>query len=250
MNEKSCPSCGLENAATQVYCIHCGGTLNNLPSGSANAQLPNSVAIAARRVRVDGERPSKEGRSFFSQIWGLITYVISVGLGVIIVLMLMAPPDIPLESQPIVNATSVVERVFLSSRYNPAVASQLLINTFLTSSRHLAWKPPVDFIPAPEWQEARVLLGNNSVTYSFSLLIFNYPLHFSETFRLSGTTRAWKLVPVSGTIGLITIKEAFLLPILSFLASASTATLEGKLKILENADTLEIRYGNVVFTTH
>jgi hypothetical protein len=183
-----------------------------------------------------------------SKIGGLIAYAIAVSLGVITVLMLMSPGDFPQESQHLPDAPALIERLVSASRYNPAVASQQAINAFLSTSRHAAWIPPLASIPTPEWAGERVLLGTNGVTYSFVLTLWNYPLHFSETFRLAGAPGKWVLVAESGSIGLLSVKSPFLAP-LSLLASASLSPHARLLNILSGALTMEIRYGNVVFTT-
>jgi hypothetical protein len=191
----------------------------------------------------------REQKSFLMKLWGLMTYLFSVFLGVVIVLMLMEPKDLPpVESQSVPNAPALMENLVSSSRFSPAVASQQLINSLLRTCRHVAWKPPLDSIPALEWSEERVFLGNNVATYSFVLLVVNYPLHFSETFRLSGTSHQWSLDPETGFMGLLPLNP-YILPILTRLAAESVTPLEKYLSTLKNAQTLEMRYGSLVFTT-
>lgn len=221
-----------------------------LSSESAPGSVSTSVAVAVRRLRSEEEQRSGNGRSFLSRILGFITYLVWVALGVIVVLVLMDPRELqPLESASISDAPAMVDRLIASSRYAPAVVSQQMINACLRSSAHSAWNSPVTFLPAPEWTGARVFLGHEAVAYTFVLTMFGYSIHFSETFHLAGSSGNWNLVGDSGSIGLLPIKAPFL-PILTFLASASASPQEQILAILKEAPTLEIRYGNVVFTTH
>ena len=221
-----------------------------LSSENATGSFPTSVAVAARRLRSEEEYRFGKGRSFLSRIWGLVTYLSWVAVGVIVVLMIMGPRELqPVESASISDAPAMVDRLISSSRYSPAVASQQVINAFLKSSTHSAWNSPFAFLPPPEWTGARVFLGHEALAYTFMLTMFGYSIHFSETFHLAGSSGNWSLAGDSGSIGLLPIKAPFL-PILTFLASASASPQEQILTILKEAPTLEIRYGNLVFTTH
>ena len=249
MSDLRCPSCGGENEPKQVYCTHCGGILKAVPSGGSGASLPPTVAAAARRLQSETEHGSLKGVSILKRLWGAITYLISVALGVIVVLMLMSPKDLPSpESSAITDAPAIVDRLVTSSRQGPSVVSQPVINAFLRSAAYRAWNPPADFIPAPDWSGGRVFLGNRMFAYSFVLTVFNYPIHFLETFRLEGSAGNWRLSADSGSIGLLQLNQRFL-PVLTLLTSFSTAPLVQYLSLLKEATTLEIRYGNVVFTT-
>ncbi len=247
MSDQICSSCGQGNASTLVYCAHCGGLLSKFPKGSESTPLPTSVAVAARRVQMTEEEPEPP-RSFFSRLIGFISYLLSVGVGVALVLMFMEPKAPLSQNQPIANTPNLSKQLFASSRYTPALISQQVINDFLKVSIHPKWKAPFDFIPTPQWSGSSVLLENGKLTYFLNVSMFDYPLHFSESFHLTGASHQWSLEPEEGSVGLLPVK-GFLLKLLTPFMETTIDDVRGELTTLHTAETLEISPGWLKFTT-
>ena len=241
MSITRCVSCAQDNSSSLVYCSHCGAILPKTPQGDGNIPLPTSVAMAAGRVQRFDEK-SKEKRSLFSHIWGIFRYLLLVALGVAIVLALMDPKAPHPDSRPIANAPTTLQQSILGSRGVPVTISQPLINQSLAQAGRLKWAPPVDFIQMPQWVESSVVLANGGLSFSVTITLMSYPLHFSESFRLSGSSRQWNLIPESGSIGLLPLNGSLLLLMTPFMNSCSSPFAK-ELQAIEGAETVRIRPG-------
>ena len=209
------------------------------------------MAVAARRVQRPDYDPNAGSKSLLSRLWGLFIYVVAVALGVVVVLALMSPKQPVTEPPSIPNPPALIARLIAGSRYTPATVSQQVINGFLKSSAGVALKPPSDLIPDLLWPKpagSRVELGNGTVTFFLQVTLLNHPFYFSESFSLDGSARQWRLEPESGSIGLLTLPGPFL-RLISPLVKASSAPLAPQLKVLEEAESLQLRAGYLEFTT-
>ena len=253
MSQRLCPSCGHQNSDAVVYCVHCGAILGNAPVPAEGQPLSTSVAVAARRVDKVPVN-SAERRSIGSRLLGLFVYVVCVALGVGTVLALMNPkagqPAALPEARRVQNPAGVIQQQILSSRFTPSSVSQQLINDFLKASGSIDWNAPA-LIPSsvwPKWESAHVELGTGVITATVEATLLGYPLHFSETFKLVGSSRQWGLDPDSGTIGLLPISKPFL-PLITLFVQSCSRPLAREIKSLESADSLQIRAGFIDFTT-
>ncbi|MEI6081258.1 MAG: hypothetical protein WCR44_02365 [Verrucomicrobiota bacterium] len=236
-----CTSCAQDNSSSLVYCSHCGAILPRNPQGDQNAHLPTSVAVAASRAqRFDEE--SKEKRSLFSHLWGIFRYLLLVALGVSIVLALMDPKAPLPDSRPIANASTTLQQSILGSRGVPVTISQPLINQALAQEGRMKWAPPVGFIPMPQWVESSVVLATGGLSFSVTIALMSYPLHFSESFRLSGGSRQWNLIPESGSLGMLPLNGSLLSLMTPFMNSFSSSFAK-ELQAIEGAETVRIRPG-------
>jgi len=243
MNTIHCASCGQDNSSTQVYCSHCGSILPKAPRKDRDEPLPTSVAVAARRVqRVEEE--SEQKRSLFSHLWEIVRYLLSVALTVAAVLALMDPKAPLPESQPVANAPAVLRHLIVGSRGVQVTITQSVINQAFAQAGKIEWKAPFDFIPLPEWMGTSVILSNGCLRASVTLTFLNYPLHFSELFRLSGVSRQWCLNPESASIGLLPFRGPLLHLITPFIRSCASPFTQ-ELQMIKDADTLRIRPGFV-----
>ncbi len=239
MNVIRCSSCTQDNSPSLVYCSHCGAILSKIPQGDGNVSLPTSVAVSASRAQRFEEEPLQK-RSLFSHLWGTFRYLLSVALGVAVVLAMM-DPKVPLPySQPIANATVILQRYIVQSHLAQVTIAQPLINQALAQTGGMKWAPPLDFIPMPQWVESSVILTNGGLRYSVVVTLLSYPLHFSESFRLSGASRQWNLIPDSGCIGLLPLPGSLLSPMTSFMSSCSSPFLKD-LQVMKAAETVRIR---------
>lgn len=259
MSDRLCPSCGQQNSDTVVYCVQCGVLLRNAPIAAVGQPLPTSVAVASRRVeKVRSSKP--EGRSLGSRIFSILVYCASVALGVAAVLALMNSQMAQIEqleknsslqeTRRVMNPAGAIQQQILSSRYTPSSLSQQLINDLLKSSASIDWTAP-SFIPSsvwPKWERSHVELGQGAIVASVKASVFGYPIYFSETFVLAGSSRQWSLKPRSGTIGLLPLPKPFLSVLTPFVAACSLP-LTREIKSLEAADSLQIRAGFIDFTT-
>ena len=252
MSQRLCPSCGHENSDSIVYCVHCGGLLGNAPVAAEGQPLPTSVAVASRRVD-SVPANSAEPRTLGSRLLGIFVYCVSVALGVAAVLALMNPQSgqnaaLP-ETRRVQNPGAVIQQQILSSRFTPSSVSQQLINDFLKSSGSIDWQSPA-LIPSsawPRWESTHVELGQGVIIASIEASLFGYPIHFSETFKLVGSSRQWNVEPVSGTIGMLPLSKPFLSLITPFVTSCSLP-LAREIKSMEAADLLQVRSGFIDFT--
>ena len=238
-----CTSCGQDNSPNQVYCSHCGSILPKSPQNDGDNPLPTSVAVAARRVQRVEEEPEQK-RSLFSHLWGFVRYLLSVTLTVAAVLALM-DPKVPLpDTQTISNAPSILRHQIIGSRGIQVMISQPTINQALAQIGKIQWTAPFDFIPLPEWVDTSVVLANGSFRCAVILTFLNYPLHFSETFHLSGASLQWSLIPESANIGMLPIRGPFLKLITPFMHSCA-APFTQELQMMKEAETVRIRPGFV-----
>ena len=243
MSTIRCSSCGQYNSSSQVYCAHCGVILSKAPQGEGNDPLPTSVAVAARRVqRVEEE--SEQKRSLFSRFWGFVRYLLSVTLTVAAVLALMDPKVPVPDTQTIPNASAILRHQIIGSRGIQVMISQPTINQALAQAGKIQWTTPLDFIPLPEWVNTSVVLANGSFRCAVILTFLNYPLHFSETFHLSGASLQWSLIPESANIGMLPIRGPFLKLITPFMHSCA-APFTQELQMMKEAETVRIRPGFV-----
>jgi hypothetical protein len=159
------------------------------------------------------------------------------------------PASLP-EARRLQNPAGVIQQQILSSRFTPSSVSQQLINDFLKASGSIDWNAPA-LIPSsvwPKWESAHVELGTGVITATVEATLLGYPLHFSETFKLVGSSRQWGLDPDSGTIGLLPISKPFL-PLITLFVQSCSRPLAREIKSLESADSLQIRAGFIDFTT-
>ena len=241
MNTIHCASCGHDNSFTQVYCAHCGSILPKAPRNDGDEPLPTSVAVAARRVQRVEEEPEQK-QSFFSHLWGIVRYLLSGALTVAAVLALMDPKAQLPESQAVVNAPTVLRHLIVGSRGVQVTIAQPVINQALAQAGKMEWKAPFEFIPLPEWVGASVILSNGGFSASVTLTFMNYPLHFSESFRLSGGSLQWNLTPESASIGLLPLRGPMLNLITPFMRSCASPFIQ-ELQMMKEAETLRIRPG-------
>ena len=247
MSTIQCNSCGQENSPSQVYCAHCGVILSKAPQREGNDPLPTSVAVAARRVQRVEEEPEQK-RSLFSYLWGFARYLLSVALTVAAVLALM-DPKVPLpDTQTIPNAPAILRHQIIGSRGVQVMISQPVINQALAQAGKIQWTAPFDFIPLPEWVDTSVILANGSFRCSVTLTFLNYPLHFSEIFRLSGASLQWSLIPESASIGMLPLRGLFLELLTPFMRSCA-APFTQELQMMKQAETVRIRPGFIDLST-
>jgi len=199
------------------------------------------VSIAAGRVQRFKEAP-KEKRSPFSHLWGIFRYLLSVVLGVAFVLALMDPKASLPDSRPIANAPTTLQQSILGSRGVPLTIPQPLINQALAQAGKIQWALPVDFIPMPQWVESSVVLANRGLSFSVIITIMSYPLHFSESFRISGGSRQWNLIPESGSLGRLPLNGTLLSLMTPFMNSCSSPFAK-ELQAIEGAEMVRIRPG-------
>jgi hypothetical protein len=243
MNTIRCASCGQDNSSTQVYCAHCGSILPKAPLKDGDEPLPTSVAVAARRVqRVENDSDQKQ--SLFSHLVGILRYLLSVALTVSAVLALMDPKAPLPESQVVSNAPAVLRHLIVGSRGVQVTIAQPLINQALAQGGRIQWKAPLDFIPLPEWVGASVMLSAGGLSASVTLTFLNYPLHFSESFRLSGGPLQWNLTPESASVGLLPLRGPLLNLITPFMRSCASPFTQ-ELQMMKGAELLRIRPGFV-----
>ncbi len=242
-----CSSCGQDNSPSQVYCAHCGSILPKAPLKDGDEPLPTSVAVAARRVqRVEEE--SEQKRSLISRFWGFVRYLLSVALTVAAVLALMDPKVPVPDTQTIPNAPAILRHQIIGSRGIQVMISQPVINQALAQAGKIQWTAPFDFIPLPEWVDTSVILANGSFRCAVTLTFLNYPLLFSESFRLSGGSMQWSLIPESASIGLLPLRGPFLYLITPFMRSCGTPFTQ-ELQLMKGAETVRIRPGFIDLST-
>ena len=201
MSERPCGSCGSANPGTRIYCTNCGGILS-APAGKEIELAPPVVALAARRVK-GAEGGHGEKTPFLSRVVHLLFFFAAVALGVLVVLALMEPREFdPRNGNSSVattlpNASALIDRAIVSARVSPVTVSQQVINEFLRVSGRVEWKPTFTALPVPLWRGSRVVIEPDKVAYFVDLSFLNYPIHLSETFRLVGAPRQWRLEPLA-----------------------------------------------------
>ena len=241
MNSIHCSSCGQNNSSTQVYCAHCGSILPKAPRKDGDEPLSTSVAVAARRVQRVEEEPEQK-RSLFSHLLGILRYLLSVALTVAAVLALMDPKAALPEAQAVASAPAVLRHLIVGSRGVQVTIAQPVINQALAQAGKIEWKAPFDFIPVPEWVGTSVMLSNGCLNTSVTLTFLNYPLHFSELFRLSGGSRQWSLTAESASIGILPLRGPLLNLITPFIRSCASPFTQ-ELQMIKEAETVRIRPG-------
>ena len=90
-------------------------------------------------------------------------------------------------------------------------------------------------------------IQSGEVTYSLQLAYVGYPVTFSETYRVIGSSQKWALEPVSGTIGRLLVPKSFV----TYLSRVTTANLphvEEELKVLASAKSLQLMPGKIAFS--
>lgn len=200
--------------------------------------------LAASRVQRSYAAPidPKGERSLFSHFWGIFRYLLSVAIGVAVVLALMNPKAPIPDSRPIPNASTILQQNILGTRGVPVTLSQPLINQALAQASKISWTPLFGVLPMPEWVNSSVILSNGGFTYLVIINLFSYPLYLSESFRLSGSSGQWNLIPEAASIGLLPLKGALLSLITPLIRSCSTP-FSKELQVLKMAETLRIRSG-------
>jgi len=247
MSDRTCPSCGAVNTGAVVYCSKCGALLESVHSGEGDPPLPSTVAVAKRRSqRIEADRPAPQ--TLLSRLKGLFLYALSVAVGVLIVLALMQPKNVPPRTPTLPNAKQLVQKIISSARFSPAVLSQQLINSCLDQQGPLTWDSPVRLVPMPIWESSSVELSPGKVTLFATISLLGRPIHFSETFHPEGSAGNWSLVPEAATIGLLDLPVS-LIPMVTPLLSAGVAPFSTEIASLAAAKTLTIRSGLVEFTT-
>jgi hypothetical protein len=247
MSDRTCPSCGAVNTGAVVYCSKCGALLESVHSGEGDPPLPSTVAVAKRRSqRIEADRPAPQ--TLLSRLKGLFLYALSVAVGVLIVLALMQPKNVPPRTPTLPNAKPLVQKIISSARFSPAVLSQQLINSCLDQQGPLTWDSPVRLVPMPIWESSSVELSPGKVTLFATISLLGRPIHFSETFHPEGSAGNWSLVPEAATIGLLDLPVS-LIPMVTPLLSAGVAPFSTEIASLAAAQTLTIRAGLVEFTT-
>jgi len=247
MSSRNCSSCGSVNTDAVVYCSSCGALLESTQSGEGDAPLPPTVAVAKRRsARIESDRPAPP--SLFSRLKGLFFYAFYVALGVVAVLAVMEPKNLPIQPQGIPNARPLLDKAISSARFSPAVLPQHLINSCMDQRGPMTWESPVKFVPMPTWESAHVELLPGKITLYAKVTLLGFPLHFSETFHPEGKAGNWSLVPDAASIGLLELPASFIPLVTPFLA-AGMSPFSAELTSLAAAQTLVIRSGLIEFTT-
>ena len=237
---KRCSACGKEGAPEKKYCSLCGGLLVD-PKSPVSSSSP---ALGSRYGNVSSNQQKKRSSGCVLKI-----PVLTILLAPIVILVLcLIPPEVR-ENQAVSfnNSRVIIQRYLAYSKTGSVAISQELINSYLKESLHSAWKPPLAFLPAPEWKSSHVLILPGGVIYSLELAVMGYPLHFSETFRLAGAPQKWVLEPESGSIGRLPVPKYFI-DCLSPILSANSPHAEEKLKIVASAKALQLLPGKVVFS--
>ncbi len=251
MSERPCGSCGSANPGTRIYCTNCGGILS-APAGKEIELTPPVVALAARRVK-EAEGGRGEKTPFLSRVVHLLFFVAAVALGVLVVLALMEPREFdPRNGNSSVattlpNASALIDRAIVSARVSPVTVSQQVINEFLRVSGRVEWKPPFAALPVPLWLGSHIVIEPDKVAYFVELSFLDYPIHLSETFRLVGTPRQWRLEPLAASIGLLPLSESASRILTPFMMG-TTAPLEREISVLRSAERLVLRRGFVEFS--
>ena len=247
MSDRTCSSCGAVNTDAVVYCSKCGALLESVHSGEGDPPLPSTVAVAkCRSQRIEADRPAAP--TALSRLKGFFLYALSVAVGVVIVLALMQPKNVPPRTPTLPNAKQLVQKIISSARFSPAVLSQQLINSCLDQQGPLTWDSPVRLVPMPIWESSSVELSPGKVTLFATISLLGRPVHFSETFHPEGSAGNWSLVPEAATIGLLDLPVS-LIPMVTPLLRAGVAPFSSELTSLAAAQTLTIRSGLVEFTT-
>lgn len=247
MSDHTCSSCGAANTDAVVYCSSCGALLQGVQSTAGDHPHSSTVAVAKRRSeRVEADRPTAP--SALTRLKGLFLYALFVAVGVVIVLALMEPKNVPSRSPSIPNAKSVVQKIISSARFSPAVLSQQLINSCLDQQGPLTWNSPVKFFPMPVLESSSVELTPGKITLFATISLLGRPIHFSETFHVEGSAGKWSLVPEASSIGLLELPEA-LLPLVTPLLRAGASPFSTELASLAAAQRLAIRSGLIEFST-
>lgn len=242
MSDRVCSSCGAVNAGQNVYCMQCGGILENLPSGGGES-LPATTAVAKRRqVRIEADLPAAP--SLLARLKGIFLYMLWVAIGVIAVLLMMAPKEQSVPSQDIPNAHEAARKMISSARFTPVTISQNLINSALAQRGPVAWESPVRLIPMPVWESSRVQIVPGKATLFTTMSIAGMPLHISESFHLEGGPGAWNLVPDSASIGLLDLPH-YLLPAVKVLLRPGVDSFSEDFNALAASRSLLLRSGSV-----
>ena len=246
MSDRACSSCGTVNTGAKVYCSGCGGILEKATPVEGGSPIPATTAVARRRsVRIEADRPPSP--TLFSRLKGLVKYLLSVALGVVVVLAVMVPKQHAREVQDIADARDVVKRMMAASRYSPGVLSQQLINSCLSQQGSFTWEAPVNLVPMPTWESSRVELSSGKITMFAVISFLGRPIHVSETFRPEGLSGSWKLVPESATIGLLDLPKS-LIPGVTPVLRSGVSPFDAELTALSCAQNLVLRPGLIEFT--
>jgi hypothetical protein len=145
------------------------------------------------------------------------------------------------------NASALIDRAIVSARVSPVTVSQQVINEFLRVSGRVEWKPPFAALPVPLWLGSHIVIEPDKVAYFVELSFLDYPIHLSETFRLVGTPRQWRLEPLAASIGLLPLSESASRILTPFMMG-TTAPLEREISVLRSAERLVLRRGFVEFS--
>jgi hypothetical protein len=246
MSDRTCSSCGAVNTDAVVYCSQCGALLQGVQSAVGDHPLSSTVAVAKRRSeKIEVDRPAAP--TALSRLKGLFLYALSVAAGVVIVLALMQPKNVPPRTPTLPNAKPLVQKIISSARFSSAALSQQLINSCLDQQGPLTWDSPIKLVPMPIWESSSVELLPGKITLFSTISLLGRSIHFSETFHAAGNAGHWSLVPEAATIGLLDLPQA-LLPAVTPLLRAGVAPFSAELASLAAAQSLAIRSGLIEFT--
>jgi hypothetical protein len=250
MSGRPCGSCGSANPGTRIYCTNCGSILS-APAGKEIELTPPAVALASRRVK-EAEGRHGDKTPFLSRVVHLLFFIAAVALGVLVVLALMEPREFDPQSgnssvaPTLPSASALIDRAIVSARVSPVTVSQQVINEFLRVSGRVEWKPPFAALPVPLWLGSHIVIEPDKVAYFVELSFLDYPIHLSETFRLVGAPRQWRLEPLAASIGLLPLSESASRILTPFMMG-TTATLDREISVLRSAERLVLRRGFVEF---
>ena len=246
MSVRLCPSCDYENPGPRIYCARCGGILSALPippQGEPSYPPVRSVSSALVKNSL-----SRRGNVSLSSIFiGLIRYLLSVAIGVMVVLSVMKPnEDVPRNLQAErIDVSAALERVFTDARLGTVELSQHLINDFLKTSPTF---PLQSFGPIhPLLKVPYVELFPESLICYFDVSCFGFESHFSERFILRGKSGDWTIKASSASLGLLQIPALFLPYMTAFLANHEGPAV-ARLNMIKSADELRLRQGSVFFS--
>jgi len=239
---KRCSSCGKEGEEGKKYCSHCGGLL-------VDPKIPESRPSPALGSLFGNESSKQQEKTAgcFALFVKIPFFAVLLSPVAALVLCLIPPKHNEGKAVNIPTPRLTMQRVLAYSRIGPVVVNEDLINAFLKETPYSLWKPSFDFLPAPELKGTHVGIQSGEFTYSLQLAYFGYPVTFSETYRVVGSSQKWALEPVSGTIGRLLIPKDFV----TYLSRVTTANLphvEEELKVLASAKSLQLMPGKIAFS--
>ena len=201
-----CLACGREGEEGKVYCKHCGAILGPDKNAKSASTPYTGTRLGKPPTRAIGSVKNHSPSFFFKTLRSIVFLAPIAAL-----VLCLTPPEIAGDLAANIPYPRVAMQRFLAySKSGPVAVSQELINAYLKVTPHSLWKPPFDFLPAPEWKSARVVLQQKQGTYSLELAVFGYSLYFSETFVIAGAPQRWLLESEYGSIGRLPVPKYFL----------------------------------------